>query len=255
MQSRHAQIPREMHHANSGPAMAMIRLPSSTAGAEPRSMRMKPLCTEHPCDCQPLPDLALLVRHVQGRGAADAGERPAHQRQTDGLRLGHDRPDMGRAMPVPAEAVAGEAAVRPLGDVGQLRSPGVQIFQNDPALEAAAPAVEIGDVAQIVRAARPDREPRRCGDRRLDRALGAPARDGIHVAEAERQVDRSAEFGGVEAHGAAGRLDGVNAAPQEPRAMALAAFRLRHQHHADPGDLRSRAARPARWRSTAPRRP
>ena len=64
-----------------------------------------------------------------------------------------------------------------------------------------------------------------------------PSREGVDVAEAERQVDRPAELGGVEAHGPAGGLDDIDAAPQEPQAMPFAALRRGDQHHADPRHL------------------
>ena len=115
VQSTHLQPLAEMPHASSGPARAMMRLPSSTAGAVPRSIRMKLLGAEAPRDCSHCLIVRVLVRHVQDRGAVDRGKRPAQQRQADGLVLGHDRPDVGRTMAVAAEAVAGEAAVATLG--------------------------------------------------------------------------------------------------------------------------------------------
>ena len=72
---------------------------------------------------------------------------------------------------------------------------------------------------------------------------GVPARERIDVAEAERQIDRPAELGGIEAGSRAARLDLGDAARQQARAEPLPARRLGDQHHADPGDGRSERQR------------
>ncbi len=110
--------------------------------------------------------------------------------------------------------------------------------EDVPPGKARAGAVQRSDLREVLPRRGAHAHARRRVGRRPHAGFGAPAREGIDVAKAERQIDRPAELGGIEARGDAACCDLGKAALQEPGAMPLPARGAGHQHHADPGDGR-----------------
>ena len=110
------------------------------------------------------------------------------------------------------------ACHRAFGHARQRRGAREEIGEDRGAPETAARGIEVDDPRQVIRRRDADHDAvgRRDGSART--GAGVPARERIDVAEAERQIDRAAELGGVEARGGAAVLDLGDAARQQARA-------------------------------------
>jgi hypothetical protein len=100
---------------------------------------------------KPLPDGAMPIGHVEDHGLGRGRHGAAEQRQPDRLVVGDDRADMHGAMAVPAQRIAGEAAVRALGDRGQCWGACEQVLENAPAAKPELPLVTGDDAWEVLR--------------------------------------------------------------------------------------------------------
>ena len=173
----------------------------------------------------------MRVRNVEQDRPGEPRQREARKRTRDLLPVGHHGPDLEGGASRPAEDVTCD----PLPTLGHERLPGrlsEEIGQHGRALHRAAGGIEGCDGREV----RGHEGPDRAAGRRLGRRWGfePQARDRINVTEAEREIDRPAEFCGVEAGDAARIARHRDGAAQEPRADAAPARILGDQHHADP---------------------